>query len=221
MAITRVNTAKTGFGYVQNGTIANGGNVTAGNTLIGLFTTGDGDSPSYSDNNGNTWQIAINKTLSGQRRAIIAYAFNCNAGATTVTQTTASFADTAAELWEINGLTTTDPLDVTAGSASNGSSFTATTAATNFANELVIALLGVDSQSVTITGDAGYQTIITQISSAGQFTQEGGQYKTVSSTGTQSATITLNNPQNGSMAIATFKSATQPSVTNTGFLDFM
>ncbi len=221
MAITRVNTAKTGFGYVQTGTIANGGSVTAGNTLIGLFTCGDGDSPSYSDNNGNTWQIAKQQTLSGQRRAVIAYAFNCNAGATTVTQTTTNFADTAAELWEFSGLTTTDPLDKTAGSASNGTSFTATTAATSFANELVIALLGCDSQSVGFTGDAGYQTIITQISSAGQFTQEGGQYKTVSSTGTQSVTITLNNAQNGSLAMATFKSATQPASTNSNFLSFI
>lgn len=70
-----------------------GSNVTAGDTLILVFTnwiSGGASSTGVSDNNGNTWVKAVEGFPGASENLGIYYVLNANAGATTVTVTWAA-----------------------------------------------------------------------------------------------------------------------------------
>lgn len=207
MAITRLQqTSGQSGGYVQTATIAYTSNVTAGSLLI-LVAAGGVDTGAISDNNTNTWNIALRATVGTARQCTIGYVFNAHAGATTITWTTTNFADSAFIIAEYSGiLSASNPFDQSGSNNLTGTSFTATAAGnTAQANELVILGLAIDSQSATITGDATFTTLITQLSSAAQFTQAGFQDKVLSAIATPAGTMTTNTSQQGAIALATFK----------------
>ncbi len=202
-------------GYKQTSTIAFSNPVKLGSLLVIASATGI-DTPTFTDSLGNTWNIASRATNVGNRQMTIAYVFNAKAGTTTITQTTTNFADAAFIIREYNGFGTTDPLDQTATSTGSNTSFTATSGTTTQGSELVVGAIATDSQSVTYTGDSNFTAIITQLSSSAQFTSGAFQDRQVNIIGTEAITIGTSNTRQGSIAVATFKTAN-----NSAFLELL
>jgi hypothetical protein len=136
---------------------------TAGN--LNIVAVGWNDTTStisgVSDSKGNTYTLAVGPTTGTGLRQSIYYAKNIAAGSNTVTVTF-----NQAAIWvdvrvlEYSGLSTTSPLDVTAGAAGTGTSASSGAATTTAANELIFGA-GMTSTRFTAAGTGFTARIIT------------------------------------------------------------
>jgi hypothetical protein len=163
---------------------------------------------SVTDSRGNTYTLAVGPTVGTGLTQSIYYANNIAAGSNTVTVSfnqPAAFADV--RILEYGGLDTSNPLDVTAGAASNGTTASSGAATTTAANELVFGA-GMTATVFTAAG-AGFTSRI--------FTTPNtdiAEDQAVSMTGSYSATAT-GGPGNWVMQMATFVMASAPTPTVT------
>ncbi len=221
MAITLVQT----FTGANSAVTATG--VTAGNCLI-IFTsyfrgpsTG-GTETTPTDSNG-TVAIALAATPSnlgaiGDIGTSIFYVKNANSGSHTITPQANGAYNTT--VLEFSGLDTAAPFDVSTSAltsnANQTSQVTGTTATTAQASELVVIGLGLGAQIGT--ADVGFTDPVSGFTTARKVSNDLSDlatfhaYKTVSSTGTQTATFNWTDPDTGGgnashAAIATFKAA--------------
>jgi hypothetical protein len=136
---------------------------TAGNLNIVAVGWNDTTSTvsSISDSQGNTYTLAIGPTTGTGLRQSIYYAPNIRGGSNTVTVTF-----NQAAIWvdvrvlEYSGLSTTSPLDVTAGAAGTGTSASSGAATTTVANELIFAA-GMTTATFKSAGTGFVSRIIT------------------------------------------------------------
>jgi hypothetical protein len=136
---------------------------TAGNLNIVAVGWNDTTSTvsSISDSQGNTYTLAIGPTTGTGLRQSIYYASNIRGGSNTVTVTF-----NQAAIWvdvrvlEYSGLSTTSPLDVTAGAAGTGTSASSGAATTTVANELIFAA-GMTTATFKSAGTGFVSRIIT------------------------------------------------------------
>lgn len=212
MAATRVQT-KTGksSGYATTCALTWDGNTTSGSTIIVAVCYNNdyaGNVSTIVDSQSNTY-TKINDGAVADVNGELWYAYNITGGTTpTITITMTDGFDVCAIAREYSGLLTTDPLDVSSeGTTSNTTSHTsATTASTNQANELVVAMLA-GSYNSTYTLGSGYSNLA-NINANDLYGSIAIEDKDVTSTGTQSATITTGTAINGYFAVSTFKEAT-------------
>lgn len=220
-AISLVQTKSQGNGYVNSFTMTPTSNITAGSLLLMCVTAGDANTVlSLVDSKSQTWTLATSTkdSLAGNRQTWLYYAKNAGAGATTMTWTwgASQFADASVFFREYSGASTTNPLDQVA--ANNDAATTptshnmGTTAATTYANELVVGCGGyANTDSATSTVGTGYGNFLEQKASD-RFTFGIMQDKTVTSTGTQTGTYNTTIGVTGVGLLATFVDATQPAV---------
>ena len=136
---------------------------TAGNLNIVAVGWNDTTSTvsSISDSQGNTYTLAIGPTTGTGLRQSIYYAPNIKGGSNTVTVTF-----NQAAIWvdvrvlEYSGLSTTSPLDVTAGAVGTGTSASSGAATTTVANELIFAA-GMTTATFKSAGTGFVSRIIT------------------------------------------------------------
>ncbi len=139
---------------------------------------------SVTDSKGNVYALAVGPTKVTGLTQSIYYAKNIAGGSNTVT---VSFNQTASypnvNVLEYSGLSTTSPLDVTAGATGSGTTANSGSATTTSANELIV---GAGNPSSVFTGaGSGFSNRI--INSFGGISED----KIVSSTGSYNATVTL------------------------------
>ena len=134
----------------------------------------------------------------GIRQAIY-YAKNIAAGSNTVTVSfnqAAAFVDV--RILEYSGLDTASPLDVTAGAAGSGTSANSGAATTTTANELIFGA-GITASAFTAAGTGFTTRIITNPD--GDIAED----RSVTATGSYSATGTISVSKPWIMQMATFK----------------
>lgn len=198
-------------GYVTSYSITMDSSTTAGNTIVCAVAYNDdtAGTASLSDNKSNTWTKIAGGPSGGDTEGELWYSYNINGGASH--QITVTFSannhDSAIICREYSGLTTSDPLDKSAGSATavSTSHTSASTAATTQANELVVAAVGV-ATNATCTAGAGYGNVTSQ-NASDLFTAVCMEDKDVASTGAQQATITTSASAATYFIVATFKEA--------------
>jgi hypothetical protein len=198
-----------GGGYVNSYTKAFGSNVTVGSFLILVMAYGDANTVTITDSTSNTWVVGPSALQTGQRQNSVFYVKSAVGGATTITVTFGSgqYADSAIIAYEWSGMNTSSPLDQSAtNTTTTATDAVGPTATTTQASE--IAFFGIASATNTpgFTGDATYSTINTQ-AGFDLYTSLGLQYKTLSSTGAQSASATTSASQSSVMVLSTFKTA--------------
>jgi hypothetical protein len=175
---------------------------TAGNLNIVAVGWNDTTSTvsSISDSKGNTYTLAIGPTTGTGLRQSIYYAKNIAAGSNTVTVTF-----NQAAIWvdvrvlEYSGLSTTSPLDVTAGAAGTGTSASSGAATTTAANELIFGA-GMTSTRFTAAGTGFTARIITTTDA------DLAEDRIVSSTGSYTAAAPVTSSK-WVMQMVTFKAA--------------
>lgn len=202
-------------------TAAFSSNTTLGNLIIvGIANDGTaGSVTSVTDTQGNSYSLVVRNTALTAVTAEIWVAVVTTAGASNVVTANQGFNDGAIFAQEWSGLATSSFTDQLARGTGSTTTMTATTAATTVANELIFAVGEVDlSGSNTITVGAGYSNFLTASSS---FVRGAIESKTVSSTGAQTATMTIaSGTASWRECIATFKIA--PTVNKgAGFLTIM
>lgn len=190
-------------------TLAFSSNNVAGNLLIASFSVDTGNTVAApTDTIVNTWSLAATVTgTGGSANAVAYYVKNSKVGANTVKFTwTGSGTAAFIHIWEISGCDTANPLDQTGTVVSSSTASVSTTNPTTNANELVFAFFADSPNSRSLVAGSGY--------SPSEFTNNvtGGdcaisEVKIVSSTGTQTATITGNSTDVLSQIIATFAQA--------------
>jgi hypothetical protein len=173
---------------------------TAGNTNIVVVGWNDTTSTvsSVVDSQGNTYALAIGPTSGTALRQSIYYAKNIVGGSNTVTVTfnqAAFFVDV--RVLEYSGLDPTAPLDVTAGAAGTGATANSGAATTTSANELIFGA-GTTGGTFGTVGTGFVRRILTPDSDIAID-------KTVSATGSNSASSALTYSINWVMQMATFK----------------
>ena len=241
MAITVVQTAQGGSVNAGMASATFGSPVTAGNTVIAVLATYPivVSLSAPTDSKSNVYHTAVTKTqatITTTYEVGIYYAYNVTGGSSfNVTMSGYTFCccgpsvqQVGITIYEISGLTTTNPLDKTASNGVNNSGTnipTGTTAATSVANEFLLGAGNVISSNVTnwtvnspwtnlILNDSGSNFNLTLLSAQ----------QIVSSTGTYSATFTETGLLNagGAAAIATFTGgASGPPAAATGSLLYM
>jgi RHS repeat-associated protein len=160
----------------------------AGNLNVVAVMWGDTTSTvsSVTDSRGNTYALAVGPTRVTGLSSSIYYAKNIAAGSNTVTVTfnqTAGFPNV--NVLEYSGLSTTSPLDVTAGATGTGTTANSGSATTTSANELIVGMGNPTGSGFTAAG-SGFTSRI--INSFGGISED----KIVTSTGSYNATATLN-----------------------------
>lgn len=217
-AATLVQTAQGGYGYVNNFSQAMGSNTTAGCTLIAEVTAGDANTvSSFNDTGGNSWGLIASDLNTSQRQTWMYYAYNIVGGADTINVTWGSgqFADANIIIREYCGLTTTNPLDVSA-HANDGGNFqqthtTGTTGVTTQASELVVVAAGApDSAEPGWSVSSPYGNLVHQ-KGFDAFTYGAMADNIVSTTGTQTATFNTTDFVVAQGIIATFKVFVAPT----------
>lgn len=139
MAQGFVQTASTGFSVAASYLKAYTSNNTAGNLLIAFVNTGNSTTGwTFSDTQGNSWTTQITHG-SANPSVVVGYAFNCKAGANTVTATNAGTqTNSALAIFEYGG-----PLDTVDAFASSGptttTSYTTPSITTTSANDTIFA----------------------------------------------------------------------------------
>jgi hypothetical protein len=157
--------------YIQSNVANNGGtpgmsqmcaytsNNTAGNLLIGAMF--GGTSVGISDTAGNTtWkQIGTTYNIGGVRTASLFYAYNCKAGANTVTFTSGSndFLNVAVHEYS-SVINTSDPLDVTTRNNGNSTTIGAGGIMTSQNNDLIFEALVAANQGIAVTDSTNVRT---------------------------------------------------------------
>jgi hypothetical protein len=220
-------------GYVTTPTIQFNSNTTTGNTIIIAVTYNDdvtGNPTSITDTTSNTYAKIAGGASGGDTTTELWYAYNITGGTTptlTVNMSNANSHDFSMTLREVSGLTTTDPFDVKAeGATASGTTHTSpSTTTTSQADEFVYACMGL-AANATFTAGAGYSNLA-QVNGSDIFQASASESKSVSSTGTQSASFTTSATTVGYVIVATFKIAVVPgtplidalSDTDAGFTD--
>lgn len=201
-------------GYVTAPTLQWNSNTTSGNTIIFAITYNDdvtGVVSSITDSQSNTYTKIAGGSSGGDTATELWYAYNITGGTTptiSVTMTVpANSHDFSMNAREMSGFTTTDPFDVKAeGATASGTSHTsATTGTTTQADEYVYGTLGL-ATNATFTLGSGFSDL-SQTNGSDIFQASAAEGKTVSSTGTQQATMTTSAAAVGYFIVATFKLA--------------
>lgn len=178
---------------------------TAGNLLVVAVSTYSGETISPpTDSVNNTYALAVGASRSGNAVAAIYYAANCKGGANTVTAHISAADNVHLHIYEISGMATSAPVDVTGSNISNtATSLTVSTSgSTTSANDYVFAYFADNATPKTFTAGAGYgDTEQSESSGDAGFSED----KIVSSTGTQTATATESGADPITALIATFK----------------
>ena len=181
-------------------------NNAAQNLLLYCAADGGGGASTNActDNNSNT--IANALTVGGACAQRIDYVKSSNSGANTVTANLPASGHPHLHIWEVSGCDTSAPLDQT-GSVSGSTTYSVSTSgSTTTANELVVGAFGDSTANETVTIGSGYTLSEQTNNTTGNdvyFTET----KIVSSTGTQTATITATGTDSFSQLIATFKAS--------------
>lgn len=200
-----------GGGYVNVRTLTFA-SVTAGSTLLIGLTAGSADTiASWVDDKGNTWTLVDTET--DERQTWVYKAYNVASGTTVVTITFGSgqYADSTATGAEESGVTTTDPQDVTISGNDGGgyvqTHYTATSATTTQANEVVYAFYGsAGGTNPGLSAGSGYSDLSYQAGSD-PYTHGGMERKEVTSTGTQIATFVTTEYVRAQVILITLKKA--------------
>ena len=180
---------------------------TAGNTIIAFVrASSTSQTATLTDTRGNRYVAAVQQSQSSDGHQIyIFYAANIASGTNTVT---ATFSGTNNHPWlaifEYSGLSSANPLDVTASAqGSDASPSTGNTAQTHAANELIFAGLGLpSSSSVSVSAAGGASLELQEPNAVGS--RGAGEDAVVSSIGSFSGSFTLSSAANWSAAVATF-----------------
>lgn len=216
MAISLVQSiSANGGGYVQNATATFGSNVTAGNLIVVLVASAQ-NITSLSDGLGNTYTKIDADITADSKSGDLWYAKNITGGSCTITSTTTNYNDTCIIAFEFSGLDTTAPLDQHTYTNESGyvtSHSSGSTSTTTQADELVIGAYNGSANDAGYAAGATFTGLVSK-DGADLYTSAGMEYKTVSSTGTQSADMTTSQFQRGCMFVATFKAASAPPVTS-------
>lgn len=209
MAATLVQSkASVSTGYTASRAVTFDSNVTAG-SLIVVVVRAD-DPITVTDNNSNTYtQIAAAVANYGGEGAMW-YAYNANAGATTVTaSSTPGSSDFSVVVKEFSGvLATADPLDVSAFTDQTGytSAHSAgPTATPSEDNQLVVACVTGDSSAAVYTGSGGIGNVT---SASGNDAYSGaamGHKDMVVASAQSGAFSSVPTYTNGFVAVAVFK----------------
>lgn len=194
--------------------------VTAGGTvavlIYGVNNSVGYDVTSVTDNQGNTYTL-IKSAGSNNGKAVIAWATNVTASGTfTVTINHPTSSSVGYTIAEVSGAASSS-FDVSAVGDLAGASSTdanATTATTAQANEIVLAVMGINggnSPGWSITGPGGFTNMGLEQGSGFTAPPYSSDYKVVSSVGTQAVQYThtdLDGSHSWSIVVATFKDAT-------------
>lgn len=219
LALTNSGTLTQAVTFTSNTT---SGNLIVVSTVKNVDAGGLGVITGITDSNGNTYQQAIAQNGNGVvvNSVEIWYAYNITGGTTpTVTVTWSLSNRPAATIREYSGIATTSPLDVTLGftQVSQITSWSmGPSSSTSQADELVIVAVGATGGSPSAglwSLGSGFSNLQSQVAST--TARQGVEDKIISSTGTQSATITSNNNVSGAMALATFKATAGATTTQT------
>jgi len=183
---------------------------TAGNTIITFVRASTTTQTiTLTDTLGNKYIDAVQQVQTSDGHQIhILYAANIASGRNTVT---ATFSGTNNHPWlaifEYSGLSSANPLDVTASAqGSNASPTTGNTPQTHAANELTFAGLGLPSStSVTVSAGGGAAIELQQANPSGS--RAATEDAVLSSMGSFSGSFTLSGAANWSTAAATFVTA--------------
>ncbi len=215
MAITRVRATPIGenSAAAASQAVSFGALPAAGNTIIVEVAydpaTATPLAAWMTDNQGNTYQLAVGSAVNGTVRTAIYYAENIGtpSGTFTVTFTPAVNSFFAMMAVEWAGLATSSSIDQTNSNFSTSSPAAVTTGTTTQANELVVAVFG-NSQSgnTAITKDAAFTEDFVETNGA-VFQASEGSYQIVSATGAYTSTWTMASGAAWTCSIATFKQA--------------
>jgi hypothetical protein len=167
------------------------------------------------DNAGNTYTQAVNANInqSGGYENAMVWSAPVTASVNNLTVTIATPGNDGetqirSVALEYSGVGTVDKTNSATGATASAT--VATTAATSYANELVVAAMGVDNPAAafsSITPTAGYTARATELQNSGDTAGQGDD-QIVTTTGTQSITWAVNSGMSGwAAAIATFKPA--------------
>ena len=183
---------------------------TAGDLIIAFVRmSSTTQTVSLTDTAGNQYNPAVSQAQSSDGHQIyIFYASNIKAGANTVTATFSSSNNHPwLAIYEYSGLSTTNPLDQTAGAQGTSSSASSgTTPATTSANELIFAGLGLPSgSSVTVTAASGFAMALQDTNQNGS--RAASENGTASTPGAYAGAFTLSGNAEWSCVAATFKPA--------------
>lgn len=185
MSITLVQQTNENSGTVLTN-VLNG--VAKGNTLICEWAIDGSASPSFSDNQGNNWVIAISNTFNDDfenRTSGIAYASNVAGGNTTLTVNgSGNIARAGMQEWSTGIATTYFLLDQTATGIGSPTAMSTGNVTTLFNNELLIGTFFNGGVSIASSAGSGYTAL------NGFINVLFNEYQIVSSTGTYNATAT-------------------------------
>lgn len=120
-------------------------NNTSGNMLlvcVGVWKSTAFNDPTISDSAGNTWKLVLataRQSSSGQSCAYLFVAYNCAAGANTVTVNVGASSDIDMAIHEYSGVATVTARDQAASGSRASTSILAGTIQTQFANEVIFS----------------------------------------------------------------------------------
>lgn len=195
-------------GYETSFGLAFDTNVTAGSLLVAV---GRGsDTITISDNNSNTWtQISAAVANYGGVGAMW-YAYNANAGATTITIDTGStYSDLCLSIAEFSGIVSaSDPLDVSTFVDETGylvTHPTGTTSVPSQDNQLVVGGFTGDDHNAVVTAGGGLSNVTT--AQGTDYAVVAMAHKRMTTAAAQSGSFDTTYPSytNGYVSIATFK----------------
>jgi len=196
-------------------------NTTTGNLIVVGYTLLDSvdQVTSVTDSQGNTYTkiTSASGTIGGSAGAYggVWYSKNITGGTTpSITVTGGGGANINAVAMEFSGIDTVNPLDSAAvkrGVGTTASMTSGTSAATSASNELIVGVGHTDWGSNTFTSGTNYTGLLRSVNDA--FVDVAMEYKVVTSTGTQTATMTSGNASDYSMALVPFiASSGAPSI---------
>jgi hypothetical protein len=175
-------------------------NNTSGNMLlccVGVWKNGTFSDPTISDSQGNTWKLILSTPRQffnfAESCSYLFAAYNCAAGANTVTVSVGTSSDIDIAIHEYSGCATITPLDqIASGTTATAASVVAGTIQTQHANEVLFSFAYDQSHGTqTYTPTTGWtgreQTNNPGVESLRSFD------RLVSATGTYSNTITISN----------------------------
>ena len=204
MAISFIQSAFATVSFATTVSVAYSSNPTAGNFLCasvgsdGAFAT-----PTFTDNNSNTWADAVLSDDGGGCKNKTGYAANCNAGATTVTGNKSSNGAMGLAIAEYSGIATVSPLDQTNTGGGFGTDISTSSVTTTQADELLVGVVTGVTNNATFTPDAPWnERQDTQALRPTEFCD-----RIVSSTGSYTFDSTMSTTDTWRAAISTYKAA--------------
>jgi hypothetical protein len=186
------------------------GPTTAGNLLVlsaSVYTGATNHVTSVTDSAGNIWtRVGSYSVASHNSDGEMWYSPNA-APVTTVTVHVASAATIALGVQEFSGIATTNPLDVSAGTANTGTAPSSGPATAGAANELAVGLVAGHANAEVITVNAPGYTAQPQQASAGTIATVVTGYKVLSSASTETFGGSFGTAMYWAAGIAIFRSS--------------